>query len=77
MTDSKGITISAKNLSTWLVIAGIIISSVVDSALMRYRLDQLEKVDEKYPQAEMYTNQINMADDIAEIKEGIKALLEK
>ena len=77
MTDSKGITISAKNLSTWLVIAGIIISSVVDSALMRYSLDQLEKIDEKYPQAEMYTNQINMADDIAEIKEGIKALLEK
>ena len=35
MTESKGVTISGRNLATWVVIATIIVGSIVDSALTR------------------------------------------
>jgi hypothetical protein len=35
MTETKGLTISGRNLAVWVVIATIIVSSIVDSALTR------------------------------------------
>ena len=35
MTESKGVTISGKNLAVWVAIATIVVSSIVDSALTR------------------------------------------
>ena len=75
--EQKGITISMKNLSVWITIAIIAISSIVDSALTRDQVRRNSDELAKYDLAIMKTDQKNMAADIVEIKEGIKALLEK
>jgi hypothetical protein len=40
MTESKGLTISSRNLAVWVTIAVIIVSSIVDSALTRSQVQR-------------------------------------
>ena len=73
--ETKGITISSKNLSIWIVIATIVISSIVDSALTRAQVQKITLQLEKNPPEVIVTNQKNMADDIGEIKDDVKDLV--
>ncbi len=72
--ETKGLTISGKNLATWITIAIIVVGSIVDSALTRAQVGQNTKKLEDNPPEVIVTNQKNMADDISEIKDDIKDL---
>ena len=48
MTETRGVTISGKNLTVWVTIALIIIGSIVDSALTRSQVDRNTKELETY-----------------------------
>lgn len=74
MPESKGLTISGKNLATWITIFIIVVSSIVDSALTRAQVGQNTKKLEDNPPEVIVTNQKNMAEDIREIKDDIKDL---
>lgn len=48
MTESKGVTITGKNLGVWIAIATIIVGSIVDSALTRSQVQDNTKELETY-----------------------------
>ena len=48
MTETKGVTISGRNLTVWVAIATIIIGSIVDSALTRSQVQRNTKELETY-----------------------------
>ena len=71
----KGITVKAKDLGLILAFATIIVGSIVDSALTRARVAEHETKFKTYPPSILYTNQVNMADDLKEIKDDMKTLI--
>ena len=74
MPDSQSLKIP-KNLALWLTIAGILIGSIVDSAMTRDQVDRNRKSLEKYPPAVFANEQADMAEDIDEIKGDLKELV--
>jgi len=48
MPDSKGVTITGRNLSLWIVIATIVVGSIVDSALTRAQVQRNTEELETY-----------------------------
>jgi len=75
MPNGNGIVIKGKDLGIIVLFASIIIGSVVDSALTRAKVSEHEAKFNKYPPSILYTNQINMTEDVKEIKEDMKEML--
>ena len=76
MTNTgTGITIRAKDLGILLTFLTIIIGSVVDSALTRATVAENKAKLDKYPPSVIFTNQKNMADDLKEMKDDMKTLV--
>lgn len=73
--DTKGITITTKNLGLWVMIATIIVGSIVDSALTRSQVAKNTKQLEANPPEVIVVNQENMAGDIREMKTDLKDLV--
>lgn len=68
MPDTKGITISGKNLATWIAIATILIGSIVDSALTRDKVSRHEALLNQYNIPVMNEQMKNIAGDVTELK---------
>jgi len=74
MPDSKGITISGKNLGQWVAIMVIIVGSIVDSALTRSKVAEHEARFLLNPPEVAAADRDNMAEDLQEIKTDVKDL---
>jgi len=76
MTEtSKGLTIRGRDLGIILAFASIIIGGIVDSALTRAKVAELERIQQQYPSMVMYERQSTMARDIGEIKTDVKSMI--
>ena len=69
MPDTKQLTISGKNLATWIVIATIAIGSIVDSALTRDKVERHEQLLKQYNIAVMNEQMKSVAADVKELKD--------
>ena len=68
MPESKSITISGKNLMTWVAIATIAIGSIVDSALTRDKVTRHDALLNQYNIPVMNEQMKNIAGDVSELK---------
>ncbi len=69
MPESKSLTVSTKNLATWLAILTIAISSIVDSALTRDKVNRHDALLNQYNIPVLNEQVKNMAEDVSELKD--------
>ncbi len=76
MSETKGLTISIKNIAVWVMLVILVVAQITTYTLLKDQVRRNTDQLEANPPAVFAIEQKNMANDVQEIKGDVKKLVE-